>query len=169
MKLIGGRCVAALLALLFSVAFSSAAELNEHLSFLEPLVGKEWVGGYVGSESPDIQIVLRFERILGGHAVEYVREAEAADFTGVTHFYWNHGREEVCFISLNNRGIVAEGVVIPENGKIVLHGKSHRSGTTIEFKTTLEMDPEGTLRDTFLRMQDGKWVQGHLQEFIIRE
>jgi hypothetical protein len=143
--------------------------LDEHLQFLEPLIGKEWVGGYVGSESSDIQIVLRFEQVLGGRAVRYVREVEAANFSGMTQFYWNPGRKEVCFISLNNRGIVGEGVVKAEDGRIVLHGKSHRPDKTTEFKTTLEIDSKGTLRDTFLRMEGSEWVQGHLQEFVFEE
>jgi hypothetical protein len=169
MKSIAGGCAIALLILLVPVTSSSAGELEEHLQFLEPLIGKEWVGGYVGSESPDMQIVLRFEQVLDGRAVRYVREVEAADFSGLTQFYWNPGRAEVCFISLNNRGIVEEGVVKAENGRIVLHGKSHREDKTTEFKTTLEIDANGTLRDTFLRVDGSEWVQGHLQEFVAKE
>jgi hypothetical protein len=170
MTLIAARVVIALLPLFVSLSSSSlAAELDEHLQFLEPLIGEEWVGGYVGSGPSDIQIALLFEQVLGGNAVRYVREVEAVGFSGLTHIYWNPGREEVCFISLNNRGIVDEGVVTVEGGRIVLRGKSHRSSKTIEFKTTLEIDPKGTLRDTFLRMEYGKWVQGHLQEFVAKE
>jgi hypothetical protein len=169
MKLIAGLCAIALLILPVPVSCFSAAELDEHLEFLEPLIGKEWVGGFVGAESPNMQIVLRFEQVLGGRAVRYVREVEAADFSGLTHFYWNPGRGEVCFISLNNRGIVGEGVVNAEDGRIVLLGKSHRPDKTTEFKTTLEIGPKGTLRDTFLRMEGSEWVQGHLQEFVAKQ
>ena len=170
MKLIAAGVVVALLSSTVSILSSSpATELDEHLQFLEPLIGEEWVGGYVGAESSDIQIALLFERVLGGNAVRYVREVEAVGYSGLTHIYWNPGREEVCFISLNNRGIVGEGVVNVEGGRIVLRGKSHRADKTIEFKTTLEIDPKGTLRDTFLRIEDGEWVQGHLQEFVVKE
>ncbi len=169
MKLIVAGCVIALIAMLYPFSASPAEELEEHLHFLEPLLGKEWVGGFVGPESPDIEIVLRFEKILDGHAVRYVREAIAADFSSLTQFYWNPGREEICFTSLNNKGIVEEGVVLATEGRIVLLGKSHRPDGTIEFKTTLEIDPRGTLRDTFQRLKDGEWVQGHLQEFVAEE
>jgi hypothetical protein len=169
MKLIAGGCAIALLILLGPVLSSSVAELDENLQFLEPLIGKEWVGSYVGSESSDIQIVLRFERVLGGRVVRYVREVEAADFSGVTQFYWNPSRREVCFISLNNRGIVGEGVVNAEDDRIVLRGKSHWPDKTTEFRTLLEIDPNGTLRDRFLRMEGSEWVQGHLQEFVAKE
>jgi hypothetical protein len=143
-----------------------ATELDEHLEFLKPLMGKEWVGGFVGSGSPDIQIRLLFEQVLGGNAVRYVREAEAVGYSALTHIYWNPGRQEVCFLSLNNKGTVDEGVVNVEDGRIVLRGKSHRDDETIEFKTTWEIDPKGTLRDTFLRMEGNEWVRGHLQEFV---
>jgi hypothetical protein len=167
MKQSKGVGAIALMVVLLSLSSSSLASgLEEHLRFLEPLVGKEWTGGYVGSESPDIEILLRFEQVLGGRAVRYVREVEAAGFSGLTHFYWNPGREEICFISLYNRDIVAEGVVSVEDGGIVLRGQSHRPDTTIEFKTILNIDSKGVLRDTFLRMENGEWVQGHIQEFV---
>jgi hypothetical protein len=169
MELIAGRLVVPLFLLLVPVLASTAVELDEHLQFLEPLIGKEWIGGYVGSESPDVQIVLRFEQVLGGRVVRYTRQVEALDFSGLTQFYWNPGRDEVCFISLYNRGIVEEGIVSAENGKIILHGKSHRPDKTTEFKTILEIDPKGTLRDTFLRMEGGEWVQGHIQEFVAKQ
>ena len=169
MKLLIGGCVIALFTILIPFSSSPALELDEHLRFLEPLIGKEWVGGYVGSDSPGIEIVLRFETILGGRVVRYVREVEAADFSGVTQFYWNPGRGEVCFLGLNSRGIVEEGVVNVKDSKIVLRGTSQWPDKTIEFKTALEIDPEGTLRDTFLRMEGSEWVQGHLQEFVAKE
>jgi hypothetical protein len=169
MKLIVSGCVIVLLSVLFSPSISQTVELDEHLQFLEPLLGKKWAGGYVGSESPDIEIVLSFEKILDGRVVKYIREADAVDFSSLTHFFWNPGREEICFISLNNKGIVGEGIVNVTDGRIVLIGKSHRPDQTTEFKTILEIEPSDTLRDTFQRMEDGKWVQGHIQQFVIKE
>jgi len=169
MKLVAVTCLVALLVLLASIVASSADELDEHLQFLAPMLGKAWVGGFVGSESPDIRIVLHFEPILGGCAVKYVREVEAAGFSEVTQFYWHPSHGDVRFISLNNKGIVGEGIVSYEDGKVVLLGNSYRQNETTEFKTILEIDENGTLRDTFLRMEDGEWVQGHLQEFVVEE
>lgn len=149
-------------------ASSVAGELDERLSFLKPLTGKEWVGGYVGPDAPDIELSLRFDIILDGKSVRYKRDAEAVNFSSVTHFYWDESRGEVRFLSLNNRGIVGEGVVNAENGRIVLHGMSHRKDKTMEFKTTLEIDEEGKLTDTFVPMEGGEWVQGHVQEFVAK-
>lgn len=156
-----------LLALLSALSFSAFAnELNENLQFLQPLMEEQWVGGFVGSESSDIQITLRFEQILGGSTVRYVREVEGVDFSGLTLLYWHPGRKQACFTSLNTRGIVGEGTVLAEGGTIVLQGMSYWPDKTTEFQTTLEIDSQGTLRDTFRRMDAGEWVMGHIQEFV---
>jgi hypothetical protein len=34
---------------------------------------------------------------------------DAAEFAGVTHFYWSSNRGEVSFMNLSSRGIVGEG------------------------------------------------------------
>jgi hypothetical protein len=70
MRMIVASGVVVLIFLFDSLSsISHALELDEQLQFLEPLIGKKWVGGYVGSESSDIQIELRFEQVLGGRAV----------------------------------------------------------------------------------------------------
>ena len=146
-------------------SYSMAADLDENLQLLQPLMGKDWVGGYVGPDAPDIEILLNFEQILGGKAVKYTRKAEAANFEAVTHFYWIQEKGEVHFINLNNRGIVEEGVAKVVEGTLVLYGKSYWTDRTMEFKTTWSIDSEGTLTDTYTRMENGEWVPGHVQEF----
>ncbi len=150
-------------------SLSIAAGLDENLHFLQPLMDRDWAGGYVGENAPDIEILLRFEQILDGKAVRYTRKAEAANFEAVTHFYWHPQRGEVLFISLNNRGIVEEGVANLEDGNVILLGISHWQDRTIEFKTTLNIGATGTLTDTLIRKEDGEWVEGHFQEFTADE
>lgn len=151
MKKITARSIVAILTLLGSLSSSSiAAELDEHLLFLQPYIGEEWVGGYVGEDAPDLEILLRFEPILDGKAVRYSRDAKAAEFAGVTHFYWNQSLGKVSFLNLNNRGIMEEGIVESEDGGVVLHGNSHWSDETVEFKTMLKIGENGTLSDTLL-------------------
>ena len=161
-----------LIVLPLMVAYSSmpeSAELDEHLRFLEPLIGPEWVGGYVGEDAPDIVITLSFEPILEGKAVRYTREAAAVGFVSEAHFYWSPNRDEVLFINLNNRGMVGEGVVKSEGENVVLRGESHSLDGTVGFKTLLHIDATGVLRDTYMRNEDGQWVQGHYQEFVARK
>ena len=148
---------------------TNGAELDEHLLFLEPLIGTNWTGGYVGEDPPDLQIVLHCESILGGKAVKYSREAAAVDFANETHFYWSPDRDKVLFLSLNNRGIVGKGVVELQGESIVLRGESHGSDGSVEFKTIMSVDATGQLKDTFSRKKNGEWVQGHYQEFELVE
>lgn len=169
MKFIISGCFIVMLSLLFPFSHSLAGDIDENLKFFEPLLGKQWTGGYVGSDSPEIEIVLSYEKILDGQAVKYVRKADAVNFSSLTHFFWNPGRKEVSFITLNNKGIVEEGIVKVTESRIILTGTSHRPNQSIEFKTILEIESNGTLKDSFQRMVNGKWVQGHLQQFSIKE
>ena len=160
--------IAVLASLLIFSSSVHAAELDEHLRIFQPLLESVWAGGYVGEDAPDLEIVLRFEAILDGMAIRYSRDAEAVDFAAVTHFYWNPDRKEVCFLSLNSRGMVDEGVVESDGDTIVLRGKSIWPDRIVEFKTELHLDEDGTLRDTFTRKENTGWEQGHVQEFVVR-
>ena len=83
--------------------------------------------------------------------------------------FWHPDRAEVRFLSLTNRGTVGEGYVTSAEGKIILRGHSHRENQTAEFKTVLEIDAQGTLTDTFLRLEDGQLVPGHIQKYVAGE
>ena len=150
-------------------SFSHPAELDDRLAFLEPLIGTEWAGGYVGTDAPDIRICLRFEPVLDGKAVRYLRVAEAVNFSMETYIFWNPSSQEVRFFNLDNRGGVGEGIVELRENRITLHRQDRHSSRNTESKTTFEIDREGTLKDTFVRMQGGDWVLGHHQEFKPRE
>jgi hypothetical protein len=154
-----------LLVLLFCVSPSPrAAELDEHLAPLQPLLDTDWVGGYVGEGAGDLVIRLRFEAILDGQVVRYDRRAPEANFSAVTHFFWHPVRETICFLTLMNREIAEEGTVDVREGDLVLQGQSFQANGVVEFETTLELDG-GLLRDTFRGERDGNAVGGHVQEF----
>jgi hypothetical protein len=140
-------------------------ELDEHLRFLEPLIGHTWEGGYVGREAPDLVILLHFDPVVSGKAVKYTREAAELDFLSETHFYWSPDREEVRFITFDSRGNVSDGVVTVQDGRIVLNGEYHRPEGAQEYRTEWVLDSEGVLTDTFTRKENGEWVPGHVQEF----
>jgi len=147
----------------------NVAELDEHLRFLEPLMGRHWEGGFVGREAPDVVISLRFEPALGGKSVRYTREVTALGYASETQFYWNPTRAEVLYLELNSRGIVGEGVASLQDGAIVLSGVAHWPEGPYESRTVLELNDEGVLRDTFSRKEEGRWVPGHVQEFIAKD
>jgi hypothetical protein len=151
-----------------SAAAPNIAELDEHLQFLEPLIGQQWEGGYVGGDAPDLVISLRFEPVLAGKAVKYTREVPELGFVSEIHFYWSPNREEVLFLGLNSRGIVEEGVASMQDGAIALSGVDHWPEGSVESKTVWHLGENGVLRDTYTRMEDGEWVPGHVQEFIAK-
>jgi hypothetical protein len=145
-------------------------ELDEHIRFLEPLMGHQWEGGFIGGNASDPVISLRFEPVLGGKAVKCTREAAELGYAGETHFYWSPSREEVLFLALNSRGIVGEGVASMEDGAIVLEGVDHwPDGNTIAYRKLWHLDEEGVLKDTYTRKEDGEWVLGHVQVFIAKD
>lgn len=145
---------------------SKVEVLGEHMELLKPLVGAGWIGGYAGSEDVDIEIELRWQPNLDGKAVRYIREAVSLDYRAETQFYWNSSRGEVAFLSLDNEGNVGTGVAVADSTGIVLIGISHGADQDMEYKTTFEILSHGRLRDTFLRMENGEWVRGHVQEFV---
>lgn len=150
-------------------AAQGAGELDHHLRFLEPFMGIQWEGGFVGEDAPDLVMSLRFDPVLAGKGVRYRREVDEVGYLGETHFYWNPSRGEVLYLALNSRGIVGEGVVSAEDGKIVLRGMDHWPEGQVESQTVLELIEEGLLRDTFSRKEGDGWVIGHVQEFSARD
>jgi hypothetical protein len=152
-----------------SGAAQDVSALDENLQFLAPLIGPVWEGGFVGEETENLVILLRFEPALSGRVVKYTREVAELGYSSETLFYWHPTRGEVLVLALNSRGMVGEGVVSVEGGEIILQGVDHRPDGPLETRTVLRVDEEGVLRDTFYRMEGGEWVQGHLQEFIVRD
>lgn len=163
------RCLSipvVLLVLLLPLSpLSHAAKLDENLCFLAPLIGGNWVGGYLDEDTAGLKITLRFSPILDGRVVRYTREVPEADYSSVTHIYWDPHIGKVHFLSLNNRGIVGVGSVTISGGEITFHGEEHMPSGSREFKTVLSLSPQDTLRDVFLRREKSGWVVGHVQEF----
>ena len=169
MKRFGIPWLVALLSLLVLLCSPSHDdELDMHLRFLEPLLNKQWVGGFVGSEHPNMKIVRRFEWMRADSVVQCAREVKTAGFWELMHIRWDPARGEVSYLSENNSGMFEQGVVQAKEGRIIFHGENFCSSSTFEFQTTLEIAPHGTLRETRAYMKDGKWVQLYTQEFVAK-
>lgn len=141
---------------------AGAQDLDQHLSFFAPLLDKTWVGGYVDH---DLEITLRLESTLQGKVLRYRRAAEEVGFHAETHCYWDPRREEVAYLALNTRGIVERGSAREEDGRIILRGKSQWADRDVDVRWIMEILPDGRLRDTYERLENGVWVPGHVQEF----
>ena len=151
-----------------AVAFAARAqELDEHLKLLEPLLNKSWVGGYVDSpQDRDVEITMRWEPILKGNAVRRRIEVPAIPYSAETYFYWDGNESRVAFLTLNTRGISSSGTAAKEGEVLVLRGLILWPDRLTEFRTTLEVLPDGKLRDLYYRLENGEWKQGHHQEFV---
>lgn len=148
---------------------AGAAGLDKPLEIFEPLLEKTWVGGYVEGRGKDLEFTDTWEASLGGKEVTCRREVPQVPFTSETHFYWDREQGKVAFLRLNTKGDIGVGTVTREENLIVLRGRSLRPGHSVEFKTTLEILPDGRLRDFFYSLQNGTWVRGHHQEFKAME
>ena len=157
----------AMFAILLCVSHSTQAQdLDEHLHIFAPLVGQTWVGGYIDH---DLEIILHFEPMLQGQAVGYRRVVAELNYSAETRFYWDPRSATIAFHGLNSRGMVENGTVAREDTKVILRGVTQWPDHDVEFKTILEILPDGRLRDTFLRRENGAWVPGHVQEFVVQQ
>jgi hypothetical protein len=159
------RILISVASIFLATPFCLSTEVDGHLRFLSPLIGVEWIGGYVGDDAAGPTIELKFVPILDGAVVEYTREAPEADYSSVTHIYWDPHIGKVRFLSLDNRGIVGEGIVVFDGDEIRFQGEDHRRSGVMEFRTVLSVNESETLRDLFWRKTANGWVRGHHQEF----
>lgn len=140
-------------------------ELDSRLKFLAPLVGRDWVGHFVGSADSTLTHRVRWEAILDGRAVKRVKTVPQANFTDEGYYFWDWEHSQVAFVSLSNRGQVTHGTVSADEVRIVCRGKWEDADGQHEFALTLEVLPDGRLRDRYENVIDGKRTPGHLIEY----
>ena len=169
MKLVTCLCLVLISMVMIPDRVAAGPGLDGPLAFLEPLVGKEWTGGYTDAESAGIVIDLHFKAKLGGATVQYSRDVKSLDYHAVTNFYYDPQSLEVRFVSADVKRTISIGTVTSEDGKIIILGESRFEGGSYEFKTVLEVYEEGKLRDLFYRKSGDDWVQRHHQEFTAKE
>jgi len=145
---------------------AQAGDLEQSLEFLQPLLNKTWVGGYVNSPDSDLEITMRWEPILGGQAVRRTIDVPGLSFSAETYIYWDRKEERVAFLTLNTRGLTSVGTAAKEGETITLRGRTYWPDRVMEFRTVVEVLPDGKLRDLYYHMENGEWVQGHHQEFV---
>lgn len=162
----GQRAFVLALAIVAGTASAPAEDLDESLDFLQPLLNKTWVGGYVDSSDRDLEITMRWEPILGGKAVRRTVDVPALQFSGETYFYWDRNEERVAFLMLNTRGLTSTGTAAQDGRAVTLRGKTYWPDRVMDFRAVVEVLPDGKLKDLFYRMENGEWVEGHHQEFV---
>jgi len=162
----GQRAFTMALVLLAATFAARAAELEEHLDFLQPFLNTTWVGGYVDSpQDSDIQVTMRWDPILEGKVVRRTIDVPAIPYAAETYFYWDRQEERVAFLTLNTRGITSSGTAAKDGRTVTLRGRIFWPERIMEFRTVVEVLADGKLKDLYYRLENGEWIQGHHQEF----
>ena len=156
------------LSLLF-VTSTNAAKLSDHLAFLQPLIGKAWLGHYDNPEDAHFDHHIVWDPILEGQAVRATKEVPELNFTMETTYYWDPKKEEVNFLSVTNRGQLSSGIVYGTEGRIILLGTNIEASGNREFKLSFEVLADGTLEDRFFLKINEKWKQRHLIQYSAAE
>jgi hypothetical protein len=143
---------------------AAAAELEERLQILAPLVGEEWIGRFQNSEEGS-RLIFQWEVILDGHAVRGLRLVPDHDFRGESIFYWDDGQQAVAYLSLTNNGYVSQGTVVLEDGRIVVEGDQTGPGVEQRVRAAFWIDEGGRLNNQLHTWEDGAWRPAHTTLF----
>jgi hypothetical protein len=156
--------IASLLLLVSLAVPAAAAEPDEHLQILAPLVGERWVGHFHNREDGP-QLVFHWEVILDGHAVRGLRLVPDRTFRGESTFYWDERQQKVAYLSLTNNGYVSHGTVVLENDRIIVEGNQTGPEGERRVRATFWIDAEGRLHNQLHNWENGKWEPAHTTLF----
>jgi len=140
--------------------------LNENLKFLEPLLGKNWVGNM---NSPDgkksFKVTLTYESMWNGTLVKFSRSNPELDFYTEGYIYWDDEIQKSFLFSVSSKGGAEKGDVSFEEGKVTIKGNLTMMGKTFDYKNTFEFTPDGKMIDRWFQNAFGPWKAGHVIEF----
>jgi len=140
--------------------------LNENLKFLEPLLGKNWVGDM---NSPDgkksFKVTLTYESMWNGTVVKFSRSNPELNFFTEGYIYWDDETKRLLLFSISSRGGAEKGDVTFEEGKLTIKGNTTMMGKTFDYKNTFEFTPDGKMIDRWFQNAFGPWKAGHVIEF----
>ena len=149
------------------VSSKSAQILNENLKFLEPLVGKNWVGDFKSLDGKtSTKITLKYEVFWNGNVIKFSRTNPDLKFFSEGYIYWDENEKKVFLFSISNNGGPTKGDVSFEEGKIAVKGMAIIRDKKFEYKNTFEFSPDGKMVDRWFQNAFGPWRPGHVVEFI---
>ena len=137
-----------------------------YADIFDDFVNKEWTGHYMNSEDSNIVHQIKWEKTLDTKVIKEIKIAPEVSFEMHTYFYWNHGKKQIEFLSLDNKGNRGEGVVSTEKEILVYRGKFYYKNGENTFKKTFEIDSEGKLEDLFYIKRENSWIQRHHIEYL---
>jgi hypothetical protein len=141
--------------------------LDDHLKFLEPLLGTTWTAQM--KLPPDggktAAVTMRCEALWSGKVVRFTRTVAGLDFFREGYFYWDGDEKKVLLFTVDNRGGADRGVVTQTAGQITVSGTMVMGDKKYEYRNTFEFPAPGQLIDRWFQNARGPWQPGHVIEF----
>jgi hypothetical protein len=145
---------------------NSAQILTEKLKFLEPMLGKNWVGDM---KSPDgkksFKVTLCYQSIWNGEVVKYSTTNVELNYYSEGYFYFDDVTKSVKSFLVSSRGGAMMADVLVEEGKITLKGQTTMMDKTFDYKNTFEFTTDGKMIDSWFQNAFGPWKPGHVVEY----
>jgi hypothetical protein len=154
--------------LLAGAAGAGAADMNEHLAPLAPLLGKTWRGTVSppGAAKPSVD-VSRFELALNGQAVRNRHSIDDGAYGGETFIVWEEEKQSLVYYYFTTAGFYTTGTLRAEDGAIVSHEVvKGAAGGIAEVKAESRLLPDGRLHVKSRYLKNGQWVDGRETYYV---
>ena len=155
-----------LAALLFHVlagqaaGYSAAAQPIGQLALFSPLVGREWIAEFPGSNVTDTQ---RFEWVLGAkflRNIHHVRAGGKVVYEGETIYAWDQRAQRIVWCYWNSTGGYVTGTIaIREDGALVADGENHGAADQLDRVRTVMRIGADQWTSTGAQERNGKWTE----------
>jgi hypothetical protein len=150
--------VAKAVAVLTLLAAPAAADMNPHLAWFKPLVGKTWKAT-LPNGGVDVH---RFELILNGQVLRTLHSVDDGVYGGEAVVYWDEEKQTIAEHYVTTAGFFTTGTIQIENGVMLSHEIVHggSAGGVTEVKGESRLLPDGRLVVKTQQLRDGQWVPG---------
>lgn len=128
------------------------------LSVFDPLVGKTWRG--VSPTNDGNVDIIRWERIMGGKAVQSTHSINDGEYGGRTIFFYSPNEDKLLFHYFTTANFHSTGEMKrTDNGDLIVTEEIHGLDNLPEVRARLVFHEDGWEMKSFYK-QDGEWVAG---------
>ena len=128
------------------------------LAAFDRLAGKTWRG--VAPEDAGKIDIIRWQRIMGGKAVQSIHSINDGEYGGQTIFFYSPNEEKLLFHYFTTANFHSTGeIVIEESGNMVITEQIHGIDNLPEARARLVFHDDGWEMKS-LYLKDGVWTEG---------
>lgn len=129
------------------------------------LVGRSWRGEGRDEHGEPIEDVVRWERILGGRAVQATHSVGEGAYGGTTVVFFDEGDGNYVFHYFTTGGFLTHGTLEPTDTGFTTVEAVEGHATIREVRSETVVGDNGySVSSKYLR--DGRWVKGHGFEYV---